>query len=131
MIRIREYKLQDAAKVKPEELPDYLAGLLRRFYPEKFDVQGDKANQDLIRLATETARNRYGFTSARGLTLFTGLAFMLGSGFASDPLYPWAGAVLDNRALTTEDARIDRLYAEALRYLDSSLNLDQEHGSQE
>jgi hypothetical protein len=131
MIRIRDYKLQESDKVKPDELPTYLAGLLRRFYPEKFDTQGDKANQELIHLAAETARNRFGFSSPRGVTLFTGLAFMLGIGFASDPLYPWAGAVLDTRAPGTEDSRIDRLYAEAMRYLDASLNLDQEHGSQE
>jgi hypothetical protein len=120
MIRLRDYRLDEAPNSSGSRLATDLATLLARFYPEKSSYQGEEAMRQIITHAAASA-GTFGIASGRGHTVYTTLAFMLGSGFASDPLYPWAGrALLDDR-FPDESARVDELHREAISYLNESL----------
>lgn len=120
MIRLRDYQLTEAPRSSGSQLSGELAKLLAWFYPEKYNCQGAEAMKQLIAHAGRSAET-FGMTSSRGLTVYTSLAFMLGSGFASDPMYHWAGQVLLDERLPSESARVDELHREAIAYLNASL----------
>jgi len=120
MIRLRDYRLEEAPNSSGSRLAADLATLLARFCGEKSSYQGAEAMRQLITHAMSSA-GTFGITSGRGLTVYTTLMFMLGSGFASDPMYPWAGPVLSDDLLPDESARVDQLHREAISYLNESL----------
>lgn len=120
MIRLRDYRLDEAPDSSGKLLAGDLLALLARFYGEKFHYQGETAMRALIAHAMATAGS-FGISSGRGLTVYATLMFMLGSGFASDPMYPWAGRVLRDERLAGESARVSELHREAISYLNESL----------
>jgi hypothetical protein len=121
MIRLRDYRLEDAPSSSGTRLAADLAVLLARFWGEKSSYQGAEAMRQLIAHAMSSAP-AFGISGGRGLTVYTTLMFMLGSGFASDPLYPWAGRVLSDDRLPDESARVTELHREAISYLNQSLS---------
>jgi hypothetical protein len=121
MIRLRDYRLEDAPNSSGSRLAGDLSALLARFWGEKSSYQGEEAMRKLIAHAMSSART-FGISSGRGLTVYTTLMFMLGSGFASDPMYPWAGRVLSDDKLPDESARVNALHREAISYLNQSLS---------
>lgn len=67
--------------------------LLQMLAPEKYQALGEETLRNLVRHGYESAK-RHGMTAEHGIMNYIALAFMLGSGFDRDPLYPWAAAVL-------------------------------------
>lgn len=66
--------------------------LLQMLAPEKYRTLGEELSRDLVRHGYENAK-RHGIATERGIMSFVALAFVLGSGFDRDPLYPWAAAL--------------------------------------
>jgi hypothetical protein len=121
MIRLRDYRLDEAPSSSGSRLGADLATLLARFWGEKSSYQGEEAMRQLIAHSMSSAGN-FGITGSRGLTVYTTLTFTLGSGFASDPMYPWAGRVLSDDRLPDEAPRVQELHREAISYLKESLS---------
>ncbi len=121
MVRIRGFSLRDAPDIGSDGFVGQLAGVLRRLYPQKVGVQGEPAMRQLVQLAIETAR-RHGVVGGQGVTLFAGLMLMLGSGFATDPMYGWSARVLADKNLVGEETRVTALHREAIAYLVASLS---------
>jgi hypothetical protein len=119
MLRIRRYDWANVPDSSGESWVDDLCVMLRRFYPQKFDYQGEAANRGLIELGRQKSERRR-LRSNRGAVIFTTLMFMLGSGFDEDLLYPWAEEALDGSAGEAE--REDRVFRYAMRHLDYSLS---------
>lgn len=71
--------------------------LLQILAPEKYRALGAESLHDLVRHGYQSAK-RYGLSDEHGLMNYIALAFILGSGFDRDPLYPWAAAVLSSPA---------------------------------
>ncbi|HRF61751.1 MAG TPA: hypothetical protein PK708_02445 [Candidatus Competibacter sp.] len=69
--------------------------LLQMLTPEKYRALGEGPLRNLVRYGYENAK-RYGITTEPGIMNYVALAFMLGSGFDRDPLYPWAAAALSD-----------------------------------
>ena len=67
----------------------------------------------LFRLGEERAAS-HEIRDATGVWIYTGIAFMLGSGFDEDPLLPWAAAVLGEE---NRETRAARLHERALVFL--------------
>lgn len=61
---------------------------VQRLYPAKVDEIGPRAFDDVRRVGAGLAK-RWGLDAGHGAALCAGLALALGTGFASDPLYPW------------------------------------------
>lgn len=72
--------------------------LLQTLAPEKYKALGEGALRALVRSGYEAAKY-HGVTTESGMMNYLALAFVLGSGFDRDPLYPWAAAVLTDPAL--------------------------------
>lgn len=89
---------------------------IKTFFPAKCQYVGEQRVRNLIARGVEMART-YGITTDRGITLFTLLLFVLGNGFADDPLLPWAKATLNDKGIASEIDRVDRIYAEGVRFL--------------
>lgn len=130
MLRMRAFDLDDAPVRTGEAWISDVARILRRFYPEKYDYQGDALMRRVIWSARRRARP-YGLTGPRGIFVFVELMFMLGSGFDHDPLHPWAAAVLNDRAIGSEAERTERLYAQAMAHLALSLAGQEQEQNQE
>ena len=118
MIRIRDHEppVATADPLSDDELFD----LLGKLYPQKRDFQGPEPTRALIRMARERIA-ALGFTGGGTLTVFVVLMFMLGAGFDTDPLYPWAGEVLADPSFLRESLRIRALYRAAMEHLSVSL----------
>ena len=90
--------------------------LLQTLSPEKYLALGEDLLRTLVRHGYETAKRR-GLTADHGLMSYIALAFMLGSGFEQDPLYPWAAAVLNDPALVDPAQKGAALRTAALAFL--------------
>lgn len=92
----------------------YLAARFRDVYPQKCSRIGKECLNQLIQSGVAEALSR-GFAGMEGLALYVCLIFALGSGFASDPQFPWAQAVLESQLSETE--RVSKLFQAARDYM--------------
>lgn len=103
MLQIRSEQMeafQDAALAAFE---DEMVEHSKEFSPRLSAVLGD----DQLRLAVRSAIQRsaaYGFTFRGSIRLFIELMFLFGSGFDSDPQYPWAAKILGSNTDQMERA---------------------------
>jgi len=103
----------------PGAIPSFSRDLIERIeniFPAKCRYVGEERVSELIPRGIETAR-AYGITTERGVMLFTVLMFVLGNGFADDLLLPWASATLNDKGITNQIDRVDRLYVEGVGFL--------------
>ncbi|MEZ5580595.1 MAG: hypothetical protein R3F40_14970 [Candidatus Competibacteraceae bacterium] len=94
--------------------------LLQTLAPEKYKALGDGALRALVRSGYEAAKY-HGVTTESGMMNYLALAFVLGSGFDRDPLYPWAAAVLSDPGLADPAQRGAVLRETALKALEKCL----------
>ncbi len=85
---------------------------LQTLFPVKCGIIGNDCVRGLVKEALEKAA-QYGIANVRGAWLFSALMFLLGTGFDSDPQFPWASQVLSEGFVTDGVVRTNRLYAEA------------------
>lgn len=89
---------------------------LKQYFPRHYRILGDDQVRLVIRDGWKRAR-RYGLTEVRCVRAYIDLMCLLGSGFDSDVLLPWAAATLSSASGSAQAARADRLYAQAWRYI--------------
>lgn len=89
---------------------------LEELFPEKALYLGKQGLDSLVQNAAAKS-DQCGLATPPGVTLFAGMMFMLGSDFDSDPLFSWAASVLNDQRITSQDERIQRLYAAGMTYL--------------
>jgi hypothetical protein len=92
--------------------------LFKSIYPQKYGYVGELGLRQLVFRAVESAR-RYGLEGPRGVALYACLMFLLGSGFATDPQFPWAEAALAGDEGGVEARKVEGLYGAAMQYLAS------------
>jgi hypothetical protein len=119
MIRLRECDLT-RLEYSGADFAHYIVELFEEYYPEKAALQGPQANRALALHALSSAR-AYGLTGRKGQVIYAMNAFMLGSGFDADPLYPWAQESLSATDMTDQDTKTNRLLEQSLAYLQRSL----------
>ena len=90
--------------------------LLQSLAPEKYQALNEEALRALVRSGYEAAK-RYGVSTELGMMNYLALAFVLGSSFDQDPLYPWAAAVLNDPAVSDPVKKGQALREAALNYL--------------
>jgi hypothetical protein len=120
LLRVREISIEDFAQTPTPNTGDIAAMHLRKIWRRKCQKMGETTLRKLIRDAIESAK-AYNITTERGVVLYTTLMFLLGSGFDKDPQFPWAIAVLNDESIPDESARVDRLYKEAMAFLEKWL----------
>jgi hypothetical protein len=90
--------------------------LLQALAPQKYQILGDAILRDVVRHGYGAAK-QHGLTTERGAMIYLSLAFLLGSGFDHDPLYPWAAEALADPGLTDPGQKSAALYAAARKHL--------------
>jgi hypothetical protein len=125
MNRLSQAKLEDFLTAGTSVDRSILAKL-QQIYPEKCDYLGRTVLGTILQTGFEVARD-YELTQEKGVVLTVVLAFALGHGFPSDPLYRWIGTELADKSRPDPNVRIDELYSNWKIHLDSLL----EEGSQE
>jgi hypothetical protein len=93
-------------------------GLFKSLFPQKYVYVGELGLRRLVPQAVESAR-RYGLHGSRDVALYACLMFMLGSGFDTDPQFPWAAAALAGEEEVDGASKVERLYGAAMQYLAS------------
>jgi len=116
LLRIREISLEDVSNKPSPDVTSRLAGLLRDIWPQKVNKLGRYITDQLIELAIQFAQ-KYNITSEQGLTVISVLMFMLGSGFDSDPQFPWVARVLNDETSTSPIEKTNQLYKEATAFM--------------
>ncbi|MCP5419727.1 MAG: hypothetical protein H6970_10715 [Gammaproteobacteria bacterium] len=104
------------AKQQNQSFGEHMMKLLNALFPEKCDAVGERAVQQVVRDGYEKAR-RYNLITEAGAAVYTGVMFLLGSGFDGDPQYPWAEAILRDAALDDPAQKGERLYQGAMTHL--------------
>lgn len=88
----------DALSRAPAAAPRrVLRSALQRLQPVKCNIAGEALLERWIGYGIETAKRR-GILSERGLWIYVGLMFLLGSGFDADPRLPWAEEAIRDHA---------------------------------
>jgi hypothetical protein len=105
---------RDAAARSFEE---EMLGRLRDFNPRHFDVVGVEGMRQVIRRGIRKAEG-FEFTSRGPVRLFLNMMVMFGSDFFNDPIYPWAGEILSQKAVPQME-RAMQLHAAVNAYSDA------------
>ena len=116
LLRIRVFDPASAEKIAGEQFETEMVRTLFRLYPQKAGCQGEEATRAVVRSAAALAAQR-GIGGRKATCLLAGIAFMLGSGFYRDPLFPWAEAALRPDA----PADLDALQRGAMAHLEDGL----------
>jgi len=119
MLRIRDEQVQSLRKSLTQDVEDELFEDVKRYFQERHTALGDAQTRVAVRHGMERAAH-YGFTSLRGLALYVTLAFVLGSHFDKNPLYPWAQKNLVTDRDLVETTRTHRFYNALRRYARST-----------
>ncbi len=149
MLIIRKSQMAAFEKIAVRRFEDGLLDHLRTFFPEHAATLGEKQLGRVMRYGLQRAESR-NLQTERGVYLYLALMFMLGSLFDEDPQLPWAAApepVTPPAATAGEtaeptlapedgvepppaeppessDAHIERIYGEAMVFLDQTAGPD-------
>jgi hypothetical protein len=123
MLTIRDAQMQSLRTSLTNDVEDELFEDVKRFFQERHTFLGDVHTRAAVRHGMERAAH-HGFSSMRGLALYVTLAFVLGSHFDKNPLYPWVhkNLVLDRDCVET--TRTHRFYNALRRYLRATRDED-------
>jgi hypothetical protein len=97
-------------------------GTLAWIHPRRCAYLGEPPLQEFLRQGVDVAA-RYDVATNQGIALVTGTMFVLGHGFAEDPLCPWAQATLRDRSIQGARKRVAHLQKRMLIYLDRGLEI--------
>lgn len=115
MLRIRDEQVQSLRKSLKVDVEDELFDDVKQYFKERYSYLGEAQTRAAVRHGMERAAH-YDFSSLRGLALYVTLAFVLGSHFDKNPLYPWAQKNLVDDRNVVETTRTHRFYNALRRY---------------
>jgi hypothetical protein len=90
---------------------------LAAFSPPLFKAIGEPQLREAIRFGVAAA-DRHGFTTRGPVRLYLELMLLFGSRFDTDPQYPWAQEILNERDSAPQAQRADVLYRRTLHFLE-------------
>lgn len=118
--RASRERIEDISSPSGSEFYSQMLMRLNKIFPEKYQYVGELNLRRLIQRGIKSAESQ-GFTSERDFTIYVGLMFALGHGFAHDPQFPWIETTLNNTVLKEQNRRIERLYSKMMTYLERVL----------
>jgi hypothetical protein len=115
-------------KLEASSPTEFVAAMLRekaRISPKKTAYVGEEGLTDLILEGCAEAGKHWAAT-VHGQALLGMLMFTFGHAFIDDPLYPWAGKLLENKLLSDPLGRTMALEKEACAFLERMTAASQE-----
>jgi hypothetical protein len=116
MLVIRREQLELLDQVIRTAFENEMVAHSKEFSPRLCEVIGEEQLRVALRTAIDRA-NGYGFTNRGPVRLFIELMFLFGSGFDTDPQYPWAASIL--QASGDQMQRAERLFENTIEYQES------------
>ncbi|OLD08459.1 MAG: hypothetical protein AUI48_14815 [Chloroflexi bacterium 13_1_40CM_2_68_14] len=127
VLRARSLSYEEASADDGDDFERSLRVLCARLWPRKHrEIRGDPMPRFLARAIASSERDGMGEPGPR--MIYAGLMFLLGSGFATDPLHRWATAVL-SEASSSGHARAHSLFDAAKDHLERTLEAIRSSGS--
>lgn len=123
MLRIRAWDPALAPATDADAWEQDMCALFDHLYPEKFAFQDEDATLAMLRAIPARAA-RYQLDAPPALSIYALHAFMLGFGFDTDPLHPWAAQALSAPDCPSPQDRVARLWDAAMQHLNESLSKD-------
>ncbi|HXG17825.1 MAG TPA: hypothetical protein VNN62_01960 [Methylomirabilota bacterium] len=120
MLRIRDAQMQTFQQAAMAAFETRMVEHLRTYFPWHYRMWGPDTTRNVVRYGMQKAQG-YGLTTERHICLYLTLMATLGGNFDIDPQLPWASAVLADTAAFEPTARIDRLTAQAMEFLDRTV----------
>ncbi len=120
MLTIRTDQIAVFEQAALRNFEDRMIAHLRDFAPNHSKLLTEDEMRIVIRHGMKQAQS-HGFTSERSIRIYTELMLMLGSSFDTDPQLLWAAEFFNDKKLTDEVTRIDRLQERAWAYVDEVL----------
>jgi hypothetical protein len=120
LLKIRSQSFETFTKAGAGNLAQNLRSFLAGLYPQKYHELDAARIENLIELAQSSA-GKAGLVTQQGIFVYAGLMFLLGSHFDSDPLYPWAAAVLEDGSINDPVLKGHRLFEKAMYRLEQYL----------
>jgi hypothetical protein len=125
MLTIREEQMSIFEQAAIQRFEDEMVIHSKEFSPRLCEILGDEQLRVAIRQAIGPARG-YGFNCRGPVRLYIEMMFLFGSGFDTDPQYPWATRILEDQS-DDEFLRADRLHASTMTYLERVAGPENEH----
>lgn len=121
MLTIRQQQKMAFEEVGWARFEEEMVAHSKDFSPKLTKVIGDEQSRIVVRRCIIRA-GEYGFTLRGPIRLYIEMTFLYGSGFDSDPQYPWAARILN----TQEEQmwRAESLYREILCYQENVSGAD-------
>src|SRR5262245_34621128 len=116
MWKIRPEQAESLRQAGMKEFEDSLVKHLQGFIPKLAAVLGEDGLREVIRYGWERAAG-HGWTSGGSIRFDIEMVFLFGAEFDTDPQYPWAGQILNDKE-TGPQERADRLHVKAMEFLD-------------
>jgi len=116
MLTIRDEQMKRFEEVALDTYVQKLIAHCRAFSPHLAKTLHDEELDHAIRVGIEDA-DSHGLRLRGPVRFYIDMMILLGSGFATDPQYPWVSEVLDERDDLAEMQRSDLLHERTVAYL--------------
>lgn len=117
--RAQKEVFSDAAR---RDFEDRMVAHLNKYFPVYCEPLGEERVRRLLAYGVERASS-YGIVAERGVCVYVDAMFSFGRDFDADPRFPWAAAVLTDRALRDPLVRADRLFDAAYDHIEEAPGL--------
>ena len=107
MLRIFKNQMASFAQEAREDFHDRAVAHTKKHFPKHYRHLGQDQLETVVGQIIDNA-DAHGFTLERTILRYLEVVFMLGSGFARDPQYPWAAQILTADDFAHETARAKR-----------------------
>ena len=115
MLQIRSDQMKVFKDAALRRFEEEMVVHLGEFSPPLFKAIGEEQLRKAIRFGIERA-DSHGFTFRGPVRLYLELMLLFGSHFDTDPQYPWATEILQNRDGNSQMQRANRLYEKTTDY---------------
>ena len=129
MLVIRDQQMQAFVQYAKRQFEAETVRHISEFAPGQFEILGEKTVRQVVSLGIERAE-KYGLTNRGPVRFYIELMFMFGSGFDTDPQYPWAAEVLCGSDPAGQMTRADQLHQRTMRYIEMVAGQDLEYERQ-
>ncbi|HEV2682462.1 MAG TPA: hypothetical protein VGV14_18310 [Rhodanobacter sp.] len=116
MLKIRQAQMDILENAAIAAFEDRTYAHLKEYFPGHCELIGEKQMRRVIRHGWEKSKN-YGLTAECCVRMYIEFMCLLGGGFDTDPLLPWAAEILNEPPAADQVARGDRFHARAWEYI--------------
>jgi hypothetical protein len=108
-MKLRREQMQAFSRAADRSFEQRMFGHVNRHFPKRCAELGEADVREYIRHGMQRARS-YDIVSERDICKYVDLMFVYGRDYDTNPKYPWAAEILNDRRTTGPTARTSRLF---------------------